>query len=102
SDLATGLMVSDAKALQIQDIDFQLSVLKVTGKGRKERYIPFGEYAQQALEYYMKNGREQLLKNKKTVNGMFLNNRGNPLTTRGINYIFISMIRITYLNAHIQ
>lgn len=99
---ATGLRVSEAAALQIQDIDFQLSVLKVTGKGRKERYIPFGEYAQQALERYMKSGREQLLKNKQSVNGMFLNNRGNPLTTRGIYYVFESMIKKTYLTANIH
>lgn len=99
---ATGLRVSEAAALKIQDFDFSLSVLKVMGKGRKERYIPFGEYAQQALECYMKEGRQQLLESKQTEDGMFLNNRGNPLTTRGIYYIFESMIKKTYLTASIH
>ena len=100
---AAGLRVSEAADLKLSDIDFTVSVLKVTGKGRKERYIPFGEYAQQALTEYLKDGRKQLLeKVEDNTAFVFLNARGKPITTRGIYYVFESMIRQTYLTANIH
>lgn len=100
---ATGIRVSEAANAVIHQIDFTANVLKVIGKGRKERYIPFGEYAEQALRTYISEGRESLLvKSGSSVQHLFINNRGSPLTTRGIYYIFQSMIQKTHLTANIH
>lgn len=45
---ATGIRVSECVGLTINDIDFSLSTMLVKGKGKKERYLPFGSYAEQA------------------------------------------------------
>lgn len=100
---ATGIRVSECKGLMIRDIDFVIGVLKVIGKGRKERYIPFGQYAQAALETYRNDGRLTLLeKSREDTDIVFLNAHGRPLTTRGIYYILDAMIKQTSLTASIH
>lgn len=95
---ATGIRVSECQNLRLHQIDLSLGFINVIGKGRKERYIPFGQYAQEALQTYIKDGRRKLL--EKTTNEtdyVFLNARGNPLTTRGIYYILENIIKKTAL-----
>ncbi|MEI3606651.1 tyrosine recombinase XerC [Pseudogracilibacillus sp. SE30717A] len=100
---ATGIRVSECKGLQLHNIDFSIGVLNVLGKGRKERYIPFGQYAQEALQSYIKDGRPKLLnKTKETTEYVFLNARGNPITTRGIHYILNNMIKKTSLTVEMH
>ena len=55
---ATGIRVSECSQLQLKDLDFFLSTVLVHGKGNKERYIPFGSFAHEALEKYIQNGRK--------------------------------------------
>lgn len=92
---ATGIRVSECQDLRLHQIDFTLSFINVIGKGRKERYIPFGQYAQAALETYIKDGRRKLLEksDNETTDYVFLNARGDPLTTRGIYYILQSIVK---------
>ena len=52
---ATGIRVSECVNLQLTDIDFAVGTILVMGKG-KQRYIPFGSYAQDALITYIENG----------------------------------------------
>src|SRR5699024_878610 len=93
---ATGIRVSECRALKVSKIDFSLGMLMVLGKGRKERLVPFGQYAKEALETYIDNGRKQLLaKSKEPTDYLFLNANGKPLTTRGIHYILNTMIQKT-------
>lgn len=100
---ATGIRVSECQNLRLHQIDFSLSFINVIGKGRKERYIPFGQYAQDALQTYIKDGRRKLLnKTKVETDFVFLNARGNPLTTRGIYYILQTMMKKTALTAKIH
>ena len=56
----------NVKNLRLHQIDLSLGFINVIGKGRKERYIPFGQYAQEALQTYIKDGRRKLL--DKTTN----------------------------------
>src|SRR5690625_6620365 len=54
-------------------------------KGRKERYIPIGQYALDALQTYIHDGRKKLVNKSKINNNIvFLNHRGYPLTTSGV------------------
>lgn len=100
---ATGIRVSECESLKLQQIDFQLNIVQVIGKGDKERIIPFGEFARAALYTYIHDGRNKLLATQETESEyVFLNARGRPLTARGIRYILNKMIEKTALTAKIH
>ena len=100
---ATGIRVSECKELKLHNIDYSIGILNVIGKGRKERYIPFGQYAQTALQSYIKDGRPKLLKKtNESTDYVFLNARGNPITSRGIHYLLNKMIKKTSLTAEMH
>lgn len=100
---ATGIRVSECEQLQTGQIDFQLGVMNVIGKGRKERFIPFGQYAEDALQRYLNNGRKELLsKSTQETNYVFLNARGKPITARGIRYILDKMMQQTSLTVNMH
>lgn len=100
---ATGIRVSECQGLRLNNIDFSLGILNVIGKGRKERYIPFGQYAQEALQTYIKDGRSKLLSKSSTeTDYVFLNARGNPITPRGIYYVLEQLIKETSLTINIH
>ncbi len=79
---ATGLRVSELIALKKQDINFEDAVLKTMGKGSKERILPIGDYALDALRVYLDGYRDELMK-KKVTDYLFLNNHGTPITRQG-------------------
>lgn len=89
---ATGIRVSECVAIELDDIDFHYSILRVMGKGRKERIVPFGQYAHDALLKYVNEARPILMKNKKH-NRLFVNLRGGELTDDGVRYILNEMIQ---------
>ncbi|MED4163295.1 tyrosine recombinase XerC [Halalkalibacterium halodurans] len=87
---ASGLRVSECCGLKLQDVDLSIGTVFVFGKGRKERYVPIGSFACDAIQEYIENGREKLLKKSKSVDlpgDLFLNYRGGPLTERGVRKI---------------
>ncbi|BAK17427.1 site-specific recombinase XerD [Solibacillus silvestris StLB046] len=88
---ATGMRVSECVSLELTDIDFHYNIVRVMGKGRKERIIPFGQYAHDALIRYIKQVRPTLMK-KENHQKVFVNMRGGELTTRGVRYILSEMI----------
>ena len=71
---ATGMRISELVNLKLTDIDFNRSVLKVFGKGSKERLVPYGEKAAEALNIYL---RDRKRSDSKKV---FLSNRGSQIT----------------------
>lgn len=100
---ATGIRVSECCKLTLQDIDFSFGTIFVHGKGNKQRYVPFGSYAEQALNTYISDGREKLLeKSSVHTNNLFLNFRGGPLTARGVRLILNNMIKNTSTTIHIS
>jgi len=100
---ATGIRVSECCQIQINHIDFTLSTILVHGKGNKQRYVPFGSYASEALQRYIRDGREELLKRvKNTSKYLFLNFRGNPLTSRGVRNILDDMVEKAALTQKIS
>ncbi|OZU90676.1 tyrosine recombinase XerC [Virgibacillus indicus] len=99
----TGIRVSECEQLNIRDIDFSIGTLFVTGKGRKERYVPFGNFAEKALESYINDGRNKLLsKGKNSAESVFLNARGGALTARGIRLILNKMVEKAALTVHVH
>ena len=76
-----GLRVSELVNLEINDIDITNCLIRIMGKGSKEREVPVGEYALYYLELYLDN-RELLLKNKPCTK-LFLNNHGMGMTRQG-------------------
>ncbi|WP_079709436.1 tyrosine recombinase XerC [Paraliobacillus ryukyuensis] len=90
---ATGIRVSECTNLTLDAIDFELQTILVLGKGRKERYVPFGSYAENAIKVYISDGRRRLINKTNTPSHfLFLNNKGNPITTRGIRLIMQKMV----------
>lgn len=78
---ATGLRVSELTNLKFSDIDLINNTIRTFGKGSKERIIPLGDYATNALNNYINNYYHQF-KNKNNEY-IFLNNRGHQLTRVG-------------------
>lgn len=77
----TGLRISEMLNLTFHDIDFNECTLRCTGKGKKERIVPIGEYIIDSLNEYLKT-REKLDKNRRCEH-IFLNNHGNKMTRQG-------------------
>lgn len=99
----TGIRVSECSNLQITDIDFEIGSMFIKGKGNKERYVLFGDYAREALQNYLQKGREDLIKKStEKTNYVFLNSRGNPLTTRGIRLILSKMVEQAALTIRVH
>ncbi|WP_371068402.1 tyrosine recombinase XerC [Sediminibacillus sp. JSM 1682029] len=100
---ATGIRVSECTGLSLEDIDFDIGTMLVTGKGKKERYLPFGRFAETAMQNYINDGRNQLLqKTAKPSSAVFLNARGNPLTPRGVRLVLEKMVKEAALTIHLH
>ncbi|WP_192892918.1 tyrosine recombinase XerC [Planococcus salinus] len=97
---ATGMRVSECVSLRMQDLDRQMQIVKVMGKGRKERYIPYGEFASEALERYIEEARPKLMKQREHVS-LFVNSRGEPLTDRGVRHILTECMKKASANSAI-
>lgn len=80
---ATGLRVSELTDLQLQQVHFDAGFLIVRGKGDKERIVPMGEYATDALRDYLQEGRCRLLRNG-FGQEVFLNHHGKKLSRQGV------------------
>ena len=81
---STGIRVSELVGLNWGDIDFQLGIIRVVGKGSKERIVPIGTIAMQALQDYSLEHRKNWNLPCKGDNAIFLNRRGKRMTTRSV------------------
>jgi integrase/recombinase XerC len=90
---STGVRVSELVGLNWADVDFQLEIVRVVGKGSKERIVPFGEMAKQALKDYAAEQRKRWNVTCKGEAPVFLNNRGERITTRSVARIVEKHLR---------
>ncbi|HYA27383.1 MAG TPA: tyrosine recombinase XerC [Acidobacteriota bacterium] len=81
---STGIRVSELVGLNWADIDTQLGIVRVFGKGSKERIVPIGKVALDALKNYAHALRKQWNLACKGETAVFLNNRGSRITTRSV------------------
>jgi integrase/recombinase XerD len=81
---SSGLRISEAVGLNIDGCFFSEAVIRVTGKGNKERFVPFGSAAEEALRRYLALGRPAFLKAGRKSDALFLNRSGRRLSRKGI------------------
>lgn len=84
---STGMRISELVALDVEDIDFIGGIVKVKGKGKKERMVPIGEKALGSI-------REYLSARKKDCPALFLNKNGTRISDRGVRNIVKKYIRL--------
>ena len=80
---SAGLRVSELLELNVNDIDLNDNVVKVFGKGSKERIVPIGDYATIALRKYINEYRISLIKKGIITDKLFLNNHGREMSRSG-------------------
>jgi integrase/recombinase XerD len=76
----TGARISEAVGLDVDDVDLTDRTVLLRGKGSKERLVPFGAYAAEAVEAYLVRGRPELVSSKTPAGALFLNSRGGRLS----------------------
>ena len=90
---ASGLRVSELVGLDLRKVNFGDGIVLVRGKGNKERIVPFGSKAREAMMAYLP-AREKILREHRTANpGLFLNARGGRLTTRSVDRLLKKHVR---------
>ncbi len=95
---ATGMRVGELVKLNLKDIDFREKLVRVTGKRNKQRILPFGEPALQALMYYLNETRPVFLNNcppaERDEQTVFLNYQGTRITTRSVGRMVDKYIKL--------
>lgn len=84
---SSGLRISELVGLNLDDLDFISGIVKVRGKGKKERIVPIGEAALSAIRKYVE-------KKKKQSTAIFLNKNSSRITTRGVRYLLVKYLRL--------
>ncbi|MGQ9824259.1 MAG: tyrosine recombinase XerC [Desulfotomaculales bacterium] len=84
---AAGLRVGELVSLNVEDLDLPAKTLRLVGKGKKERIVPFGAPAKEALVNYLGRGRPLLEAKGKPEKALFLNCFGGRLSCRGVQKI---------------
>ncbi len=97
---SSGLRVSELLNLCINDIDFENDLVKVYGKGSKERIIPIGDYAVMALQVYISEHRNNLIKFPTDI--LFLNNHGKKMSRSGFFKIINKIAQEKGINKEIS
>jgi integrase/recombinase XerD len=94
---ASGLRVSELVTLKSVHVSLSDSALRVTGKGAKERLVPFGEVAHEWVERYLAEARASIL-NGQTSDALFVTGRGGPMTRQ----MFWKLIKAHALRGGVQ
>ena len=101
----SGLRASEVVQLTMQDVQLPQRMLRITGKGQKQRLVPLTKICQTSILRYLKDSRPILvqgLEDYQLTNRVFLNHRGLPLTVRGLEYILQQLSRRTGLGRHLH
>ncbi len=94
---ATGLRVSELVSLRVSDVDLKVGFLRTLGKGSKERVVPIGAVANEAVDDYLLRSRPSLLKGR-SANELFITRRCGKMTRQG----FWKLLKIYALKANIK
>jgi integrase/recombinase XerC len=82
-----GIRNSELTGINLDDIRLSAEAILIRGKGKKERYVPFGESVRTALGAYLPVRQRVLAERKKNTTALLINHRGGPLTTRSVGRI---------------
>lgn len=97
---ASGLRISELVGIDLDDIELRAKLVKVRGKGSKERIVPFGSKAESAIRDYL-NVRADLIKDP-DEQALFVNYRGERITTRSVRRLFDGYVHDAALRAGIS
>ncbi|HHO59643.1 MAG TPA: tyrosine recombinase, partial [Thiotrichales bacterium] len=102
---ATGLRVSELTGLQLSQVSLEPGVIRVVGKGDKERLVPVGEEALEWLCDYVKTARVNLLLGKPATSAIFVTRRGGAMTRQAFWYMIkryapVAGISVEQLSPH--
>ncbi len=98
---ATGIRVSELVGINEEDVNFEERLIRVRGKGKKERLVPFGRVAEARLRAYLE-ARPRLLKKRMGERALFLNYQGKRLTPRSVERVVDKYIRLAALKKKIS
>lgn len=82
-----GIRNSELVGINRDDIRLSAEAILIRGKGKKERYVPFGDSVKSALAAYLKLRQQALAERKENTNALLINQRGGRLTTRSVGRI---------------
>ena len=94
---ATGIRVGELVTIDLGDMDFSGKLVRVTGKRKKQRIVPFGAPAAQAVMLYLETTRDAFLNNCPAAlrsNALFLNYQGTRITTRSVGRMIDKYIKL--------
>lgn len=97
---SSGVRVSELVNIKLSDIDFNEKTILITGKGNKERMVSFGDYAKEAINKYINNGRKDLLGDTSS-DYLIVGKNKDRLTTRRIEQIIDNIIKHTSIKLNI-
>jgi integrase/recombinase XerC len=98
---ASGIRVGELVAVDLEDVGLGERLVRVKGKGKKERLVPFGKKAEAGLRAYLR-ARPDILKDRLGQNALFLNYKGERLTSRSVERIVGKNIRRTAVKRKIS
>lgn len=98
----TGVRVSELAGMDISNLDPEDDFIKVKGKGNRERLVPIGSKARQALKEYINSSRPFLGKKIDCEDALFLNKYGNRLSARSIRNIINKYVQQAALNQKVS
>lgn len=98
---ATGLRVSELVGISFEDVIFKERLIRVMGKGKKERIVPFGRMAEDSLKNYIR-ARVFIFKGNIDTQALFLNYRGERLTSRSVQRIVDKYIETSAMRRKIS
>jgi len=90
----SGIRVSELVGLNLEDIDYGRKILRVTGKGNKQRMVPFSDPAGDALETWIRVGRPQF-ENEVSQSALLINSRGKRVGVRQVYALVASLLSDT-------
>jgi len=99
---STGIRVSELLNLEKSEVYFDEGFIRIFGKGRKERVVPFGDCAKNALQKYIKGVRVSLIQKGDSENKVFLNLRGSPLSRMGVWKIIRNYVKQTDIDKKVS
>ena len=98
----TGARISEAVGLSVDDVDLAGASARLFGKGRKERVVPLGGYAVEAIDAYLVRARPSLASSGPGTPSLFLNTRGRPLSRQSAWAIIQNAAERAKLSVHVS
>ncbi|GAA0626656.1 site-specific tyrosine recombinase XerD [Sporichthya brevicatena] len=98
----TGARISEAVGLDVDDLDLESRTVRLLGKGGKERIVPLGSYALEALDRYLVQGRPVLNQAGKGIPAVFLNARGGRLSRQSAWAVLAAAAKAANLDVEVS